>query len=81
VVFHAGTRLGRRATDGKSLYITNGGRVLNVTALGGDMEKAISNCYDAAKKIHFDRMHYRKDIGYRALDKLKTQSAKLKTTT
>lgn len=67
VVFHAGTKLGKRSTNGKNLFITNGGRVLNVTALGEDMEKAVSNCYNAVKKIHFAKMHYRKDIGQRAL--------------
>ena len=67
VVFHAATKLGRRAADGKNLFITSGGRVLNVTALGDDMEKAIDNCYKAVRLISFDRMHYRKDIAYRAV--------------
>jgi len=67
IVFHAGTKLGQRSLDGKSLFITNGGRVLNVTALGDDMRKAIDNCYAAAKKIQFEKMHYRQDIGHRAV--------------
>lgn len=67
VVFHAGTKMGRRFSDGKSKVITNGGRVLNVTALGADMKSAIDNCYEAVDKIHFNRAHYRKDIGARAL--------------
>lgn len=67
VIFHAGTKLGKRSTDTKNLYVTNGGRVLNVTALGSDIKDAINNCYGAVKKISFDRMHYRRDIGYRAL--------------
>ena len=68
-IFHAGTKSGRRASDGPGTYITNGGRVLNVTALGTDMKNAIDNCYNAVKLIRFDRMHYRKDIGQRALKK------------
>jgi len=67
VVFHAGTKIGRRATDTGDNFITNGGRVLNVTALGSDMKDAIDNCYNAVHKIHFDNMHYRKDIGHRAI--------------
>jgi phosphoribosylamine--glycine ligase len=67
IIFHAGTKLGQRSLDGKNLFITNGGRVLNVTALGDDMRKAIDNCYAAAKKIQFEKMHYRQDIGHRAV--------------
>ena len=69
VVFHAGTRKGRRASDSDKLLITSGGRVLNVTALGDDMQKAIDNCYTAVRAIHFDKMHYRRDIGSRALNR------------
>jgi phosphoribosylamine--glycine ligase len=67
VVFHAGTKAGRRAKDGDSKFITSGGRVLNVTALGSDIRDAINNCYNAVGKIRFDGMHYRRDIGLRAL--------------
>jgi phosphoribosylamine--glycine ligase len=67
VIFHAGTRSGRRATDGGSTFLTNGGRVLNVTALGSDIKGAIGNCYNALSKISFDRMQYRRDIGHRAV--------------
>jgi phosphoribosylamine---glycine ligase len=67
VVFHAGTKLGRRATDTDSTVVTSGGRVLNVSALGNDMKDALDTCYKAISKIHFDKMHYRKDIGYRAI--------------
>ncbi|MFA6078928.1 MAG: phosphoribosylamine--glycine ligase [Candidatus Omnitrophota bacterium] len=67
VIFHAGTRQGRRATDGKDTYITNGGRVLNVTALGSGIAEAIDNCYEAVGRIQFERQHFRRDIGYRAL--------------
>lgn len=67
IIFHAGTKLGRRASDTKNLYITSGGRVLNVTALGHDIRQAIANCYEAVKRIRFFRMHYRKDIGNKAV--------------
>ncbi|MFA6320915.1 MAG: phosphoribosylamine--glycine ligase [Candidatus Omnitrophota bacterium] len=71
VIFHAGTRKGRRATDSDKLLITSGGRVMNVTALGDDMNKAIDNCYNAVRLIHFDKMHYRRDIGVRAIGRKK----------
>ncbi len=70
VVFHAGTKSGRRATDGTSTFLTAGGRVLNVTALGSDIKDAINNCYNAIGKISFDRMQYRRDIGFRAVQSL-----------
>lgn len=66
VIFHAGTNKGRRLTDGNSTFITNGGRVLNVTALGSDIKDAINNCYNAIGKVKFEGMHYRRDIGARA---------------
>jgi phosphoribosylamine--glycine ligase len=71
VVFHAGTKAGKRSTDARRLFITNGGRVLNVAALGSDIKSAVDNCYQAVSKIRFDRMHYRKDIAYRALARVK----------
>ncbi|WP_456460305.1 phosphoribosylamine--glycine ligase [Desulfurobacterium sp.] len=61
VVFHAGTAI----KDGK--LVTNGGRVLNVTAMGKDIREAIDNVYAAVNRIHFEGMHYRKDIGAKAL--------------
>ena len=57
VVFHAGTK----ETDGK--VYTFGGRVLGVTSLGSTMEEARQKAYQAINSIHFDGMHYRKDIG------------------
>ena len=57
-VFHAGTA----AKDGA--IVTNGGRVLGVTALGDTLEDAIHNAYAAAKPVHFDQMHFRTDIGH-----------------
>lgn len=57
VVFHAGTKL----ESGR--YYTAGGRVLGVTAVGGDMDDAREKAYAAAEKIRFEDMHYRRDIG------------------
>jgi phosphoribosylamine--glycine ligase len=56
-VFHAGTQL-----EGDR-FVTHGGRVLGVTALGVNLPDAISRVYEAVGKIHFEGMHYRKDIG------------------
>ncbi len=67
VVFHAGTK---RTTDDErrtTKYITDGGRVLGVTGLGDTIKEAINKTYQAVEKIHFDGMHYRKDIGRKAL--------------
>lgn len=61
IIFHAGTRL----SDGEIL--TNGGRVLGVTALGKTVKQTIANAYSAVGKIAFDGAYYRKDIGYKAL--------------
>lgn len=58
VVFHAGTRLGENGE-----YLTNGGRVLGVTALGDTLDGAIAAAYEAAKPIAFTDMHFRRDIG------------------
>lgn len=57
VVFHAGTR-----RDGDSL-VTSGGRVLGVTATADSLEQALDLAYAGVEKIHFDKMHYRRDIG------------------
>ncbi|MGH2555370.1 MAG: phosphoribosylamine--glycine ligase [Actinomycetota bacterium] len=59
-VFHAGTV----ARDGK--VVTAGGRVVTVTALGSDLHEARARAYEACSLIHFDGMHYRKDIAERA---------------
>ncbi|HYO09418.1 MAG TPA: phosphoribosylamine--glycine ligase [Tepidisphaeraceae bacterium] len=60
-VFHSGTKL----ENGK--LVTDGGRVLGVTALGDTIQKAQQRAYEAMTKIHFDGMHYRSDIGHQAL--------------
>ena len=64
-IFHAGTAL----QDGK--LVTAGGRVLGVTALGADIKTAIKNAYKAAEQITFAGLHKRKDIGQKALARLK----------
>ncbi|MDY6820699.1 MAG: phosphoribosylamine--glycine ligase [Deferribacterota bacterium] len=60
-IFHSGTIL----KDGKIL--TNGGRVLTVTAKGKKLKDAIEKAYGAVKKIHFNGAYYRDDIGYKGL--------------
>jgi phosphoribosylamine--glycine ligase len=61
VIFHAGTIL----LD--SNIVTNGGRVLGVTAVADDLRSALSKAYHAIKLIHFDGIQYRKDIGAKSL--------------
>ncbi|MDY2848364.1 MAG: phosphoribosylglycinamide synthetase C domain-containing protein, partial [Oscillospiraceae bacterium] len=48
-------------------FLTNGGRVLGVTATGDTLTDALKKSYAAVDKIHFDNAHFRKDIGQRAL--------------
>lgn len=64
-VYHAGTKL---SDDGK--FLTNGGRVIGVTAKGETLQKALDNAYDGVSRISFENAHYRKDIGQRALKAL-----------
>ncbi len=61
IVYHAGTAI----KDGK--LVTSGGRVLGVTALGSDLQQALDKAYAALDEIHFDNMHFRHDIGKKAL--------------
>jgi phosphoribosylamine---glycine ligase len=56
LIFHAGTAL----HDGR--LVTNGGRILNVTATGATVADARAAAYDAASRIHFAGVHYRMDI-------------------
>jgi len=56
-VLHAGTK-----RDGERI-VTSGGRVLGVTAAGSSLEDALTRAYEAATKIKFEGVHYRKDIG------------------
>lgn len=63
-VFHAGT-----ATKGRQT-VTNGGRVLGVTAIGDTIQSAIDRAYAAVKEIQWQGCYYRRDIGHRALARL-----------
>ena len=58
IVFHAGTKL----ENGK--VVTNGGRVIAVTSFGESFQEAIKKSYQNIDKLHFDKMYYRKDIGF-----------------
>jgi phosphoribosylamine--glycine ligase len=62
-VFHAGTGKGQNGV------VTAGGRVLGVTAAAEGIEKAIEKVYQAVEKIHWENVHYRKDIGKKALNR------------
>ena len=61
LVFHAGTA----TRDGQ--VVTSGGRVLTVVGRGASFEDAIDRAYAGVAKISFDGMHYRRDIGRKAL--------------
>ncbi len=63
IVFHAGTK----ADNGK--VVTNGGRVLGITASGNTIKESIDNAYKAVEKISFEGMQFRKDIGQKALNR------------
>ena len=65
VVFHAGTM-----AEGDKL-VTNGGRVLGVSAVGNSLEEALKKAYKAIERISFEGMQYRRDIGKTALTVLK----------
>jgi len=61
IVFHAGTK------KENGLWKTDGGRVLGVTAKGKDIQAAIERVYQVVPKISWDGVHYRRDIGQKAL--------------
>ena len=63
-VFHAGTML----RDGR--LVSDGGRVLVVTAMAADLRRAVAGAYEAAAMIEFEGMHMRRDIAHRALERL-----------
>lgn len=65
LVFHAGT------AEADGALVTSGGRVLNVVGVAGDIRAALAKSYEGVEKIHFDGVHYRKDIAYRAIERLK----------
>jgi len=58
IAFHAGTTL----KDGK--VVTSGGRVMAITSFGETIEEALEKSYNSIHKIHFDKINYRKDIGF-----------------
>jgi phosphoribosylamine--glycine ligase len=62
IIFQAGTKY-----DENKNIVTNGGRVLGVSATGETLKEALQNAYQAIEKISFDGMYYRKDIGQGAL--------------
>ncbi|MGN0676783.1 MAG: phosphoribosylamine--glycine ligase [Ruminococcus sp.] len=64
-VYHAGTKL----SDGGK-FLTNGGRVLGVTARGENLQSALDTAYKGVSQISFENAHYRKDIGQKALKAL-----------
>jgi len=68
-VFHAGTarRAPAEGSPGKSEIVTNGGRVLGVTSWDTSIERAIDRVYQQVEVIHFEKVHYRTDIGAKAL--------------
>lgn len=59
-IFHAGTR-----RSGSGEWLTAGGRVLGVTSLGSNLQKALGRCYEAVGDISWEGMQYRRDIGGR----------------
>jgi len=65
VIFQAGTKPG-----GETGVVTAGGRVLGVTGIGDELSDALDRAYKALDRIHFDGMHFRRDIGWRGLERL-----------
>jgi phosphoribosylamine--glycine ligase len=62
--FHSGTRWV------KDHYVTDGGRVMGITAVGKDVAVAVSRAYQEVERIRFDGMHYRRDIGFKSLPRV-----------
>ena len=58
IAFHAGTKLEN------DKVVTNGGRVIAITSFGANFQEAIKKSYQNIEKLHFDKMYYRKDIGF-----------------
>lgn len=58
IAFHAGTKLDNNKV------VTNGGRVIAITSFGDNFQEAIKKSYQNIEKLHFDKMYYRKDIGF-----------------
>jgi phosphoribosylamine--glycine ligase len=70
-VFHAGTSLNK-----KDEFIIDGGRTLNITTRGKDIIEAHKRCLEALSKIHCDGLRYRRDIGYRDIERFKARMKK-----
>ena len=58
IVFHAGTKISEEHV------VTNGGRVLTLTAFGQDLNQALSAAYNDAQKVSFEAVYYRRDLGF-----------------
>jgi phosphoribosylamine--glycine ligase len=58
IVFHAGTKMSNDEV------VTSGGRVMAITSFGDSIQEALEKSYKNIDKIHFDKMNYRKDIGF-----------------
>jgi len=65
LVFHASTDI-----DDEGRVVTSGGRVIGITALGGDLQAALDRAYDGADHLAFDGMQIRRDIGHRGIERL-----------
>ena len=64
IVFHAGTR------REDSRFLTDGGRILDVTSFGDSVKEAISNTYRLVDKVNFENKYYRTDIGWRSQNRI-----------
>jgi phosphoribosylamine--glycine ligase len=62
-IFHSGTSFGTDQRVGKAKYTTSGGRVLGITAVGENLDSALSRAYSAVSDIHWPGMQFRRDIG------------------
>jgi len=58
IVYHAGTKV-----DGEEI-VTSGGRVMAITSFGNSIQEALDKSYSSIDQIHFEKMNYRKDIGF-----------------
>jgi len=58
IVFHAGTKIK------ENQVVTNGGRVMAITSFGNSIDEALEKSYNSVNKIHFDKINFRKDIGF-----------------
>ena len=72
-VFHAGTRQGSSGVE------TAGGRVLGVTAAGADLAGAMDRAYAGVREIHFEGMHYRRDIGRKGLERYNREKTRARS--